>query len=65
MSTEHKGNMIRDIPQGEMLKDNVAEGEMIVSEGPRGDALWKKKKKLNEEGADEKQLNETFCGKCK
>ncbi len=41
MSTEHKGNMIRDIPQGEMLKDKVTEGELLVSEAPTGNALWR------------------------
>jgi len=58
MSTEHKGNMIRDIPHGEMLKDTVAEGELLVSEAPNGDPLWKKKKKLNEEEDEGKVLNE-------
>jgi len=65
MSTQHKGDMIRDIPDGEMLKDEVVEGERLVSEAPKGDALWKKKKKLNEDGTDEHQLNETFCGRFK
>ena len=58
MSTEHKGNMIRDIPQGEMLKDKVTEGELLVSEAPTGNALWKKKKKLNEEDGEGNVLNE-------
>jgi len=65
MSTEHKGNMIRDIPDGEMLKDKVAEGDLLVSEGPKGDPLWKKKKKLNEEEEGPKSLNETYCACCK
>ena len=59
MSTEHKGNMIRDIPhEGKPLKDVLPEGELIVSEGPDGDPLWKKKRKLNEDGQEEKMLNE-------
>ncbi len=60
MSTEHKGNMIRDIPpSGEMLKKRLPEGEMLVSEGPKGDPLWKKKKKLNEENGKLNTLNES------
>lgn len=58
MSTEHKGNMIRDIPKGDMLKDKLPEGEMLVSEGPQGKALWKKKKKLNEQDGEQTALNE-------
>jgi hypothetical protein len=58
MSTEHKGNMIRDIPQGEQLKNVLPEGELLVNETPDGDPLWKKKKKLNEDDTEEKMLNE-------
>lgn len=58
MSTEHKGNMIRDIPDGEMLKDKLPEGDMIVSEAPTGSPLWKKKKKMNEENGKSITLNE-------
>lgn len=65
MSTEHKGNMIRDIPDGEMLKNEIIEGDLLVSEAPTGNPLWKKKKRLNEEGTEDNQLNETFCGKYK
>ena len=57
MSTKHKGNMIRDIPQGDMLKDKLPEGELLVSEAPKGDPLWKKKKKLNEDGEEDMSLN--------
>lgn len=57
MSTEHKGNIIRDIPDGKILKD-VTEGDLLVSEAPNGDPLWKKKKKLNEEEDDSRVLNE-------
>ncbi len=60
MSTEHKGNMIRDIPDadGEMLKNKLPEGDMLVSEAPKGDPLWKKKKKLNEDETEATTLNE-------
>lgn len=60
MSTEHKGDMIRDIPdldKKKMLK-NTHEGELLVSEGPKGEKLWKKKKKLNEKSGGVKTLNE-------
>ena len=57
MSTEHKGNLIRDIPDGKLLKDEV-EGDLLVSEAPEGEPLWKKKKKLNEDDDSEKTLNE-------
>lgn len=58
MSTEHKGKMIRDIPDGEPLKDVLPEGDLLTNEGPDGLPLWKKKKKLNEDGSEEKMLNE-------
>jgi len=58
MSIEHKGNMIRDIPKGSMLKDRVAEGDLLVSEAPTGNPLWKKKKKLNEDEMENNSLNE-------
>ena len=58
MSTIKKGNMIRDIPQGEMLKDRLPEGDMLVSEAPTGNPLWKKKKKLNEDEMENNTLNE-------
>jgi len=58
MTTQLKGDMIRDIPKGDMLKNRLPEGEMLVSEGPTGNALWKKKKKLNENDNENNQLNE-------
>jgi hypothetical protein len=58
MSKKYKGDLIRDIPNGELLKDKIAEGDLLVSEGPKGDPLWKKKKKINEENKDENILNE-------
>lgn len=66
MSTKLKGNMIRDIPHdGKLLKNRLPEGELLVSEGPEGEALWKKKKKLNEDETEGNVLNETYCGYCK
>lgn len=59
MSIEYKGDMIRDIPSGKLLKKKpLPEGELLVSEAPTGDALWKKKKKLNEEEKENQALNE-------
>jgi len=61
MSIQYDGNnQIRDIPEydGEMIKDKLPEGEMLVSEGPKGNKLWKKKKKLNEEDGCLTPLNE-------
>lgn len=60
MSKELKGNLIRDIPDGEMLKDKVAEGDLLVSEAPTGNPLWKKKKKLNEDDDADRILNEAL-----
>lgn len=58
MSKELKGNLIRDIPDGEVLKDQLPEGDLLVNETPDGDPLWKKKKKLNEDDTEENILNE-------
>lgn len=41
----------------DMLEPVIPEGELIVSEGPKGEKLWKKKKKINEEDKKE-TLNE-------
>ncbi len=60
MSREYKGNMIRDIPDGPMLKDEH-KGDLLKTEGPDGEPLWKKKKKLNEEDGEPQQLNENCC----
>lgn len=57
MSKELKGDIIRDIPKGKMLKDEY-DGDLIKTEGPDGKPLWKKKKKLNEQGEEIEQLNE-------
>ncbi len=40
------------------LNDRVAEGDLLVSEGPTGSKLWKKKKKLNEDDDANNTLNE-------
>lgn len=58
MSTQYKGDMIRDIPDGKMLKNRIPEGDMLVSEGPKGNILWQKKKKLNEKDDEIQSLNE-------
>jgi len=60
MSKELKGNLIRDIPDGEMLKNEQREGDLLVSEAPEGDPLWKKKKKINEDDEADKILNEAL-----
>lgn len=60
MSTKYKGDMIRDIPEldSPLLKNKLPEGEMLVSEGPTGNPLWKKKKKLNEADSEDELLTE-------
>ena len=60
MSTQYKGDMIRDIPDGKMLSDEKKEGDLLVSEAPTGNPLWKKKKKLNEDDETDKILNEAL-----
>lgn len=55
---ELKGKYLTDKQKGDMLKDKVAEGDLLVSEGPSGDPLWKKKKKLNENDNENNTLNE-------
>lgn len=52
-----EGELIKDKIEGEMLKDEKLKGDLIVSEGPKGNPLWKKKKKINEE-KEEDVLNE-------
>lgn len=60
MSKEYKGELLRNRKKGELLKDKpLGEGDLIVSEGPKGEPLWKKKKKLNEKGEKEiRPINE-------
>jgi hypothetical protein len=60
MSKEYKGDMIRDIPDGKMLKDEKQKGDLLVSEAPNGNPLWKKKKKINETDDVDKILNEAL-----
>jgi len=55
---ELKGKYLTDDPKGDMLQDVLPEGELIVSEAPKGDPLWKKKKKLNENDNENNTLNE-------
>lgn len=50
MSKEYEGELLRDRKKGELLKNKLPEGEMIVSEGPEGEPLWKKKKRIDEKG---------------
>ena len=59
MSTEYKGHIIRDKrPDGEMLKNRpIGEGDVLKSEGAKGDPLWIDDK-LNEAGKKKKKLNE-------
>ena len=59
MAREYKGKYLKDKKaDGKLLKDLLPEGELIVSEGPEGEPLWKKKKKLNEDGSEVGPLNE-------
>ena len=58
MAKEYKGNMIRDIPEGELIKDKKPKGESIKSEGAKGNPLWKDTE-LNEEKKKKKQINES------
>lgn len=59
MATERKGEYLKDRkPKGDILKKLIPEGDLLVSEGPEGEPLWKKKKKLNEDGSEAGPLNE-------
>lgn len=61
MSTEHKGEEMNEpvfSKTGKLLRGKLPEGDMLVSEGPKGEKLWKKKKKLNEDDGSTKTLNE-------
>lgn len=61
MSTEQKGEKLNEpvfSRTGKLLNRPLPEGELLVSEGPKGDPLWKKKKKLNEEDGKQSTLNE-------
>ena len=59
MSTERRGEYLKDKkPEGDLLKKLKPEGDLLVSEGPDGEPLWKKKKKLNENGSEAPPLNE-------
>jgi hypothetical protein len=58
MATQHNGEYLKDTIEGKPLKDVLPEGDLLVSEGPKGDPLWKKKKKLNEGDDSDNMLNE-------
>lgn len=57
MSVKRNGDLIKDIPDGKLLKKEE-KGDLIVSEGPKGNPLWKNKKKLNENETENNTLNE-------
>ena len=61
MSTEQKGELIKDRrPDGEMLKNRpIGEGDVLKSEGKKGNPLWRDDK-LNEEKKKKQKLNEDF-----
>lgn len=44
--------------EGEMIKDPLPEGEILKDPSPSGDPLWKKKKRVDEDEYEEKNLNE-------
>lgn len=61
MSTERDGERLNEpvySRTGKLLKKRLPEGELLVSEAPTGNPLWKKKKKLNEEDGKTNTLNE-------
>lgn len=61
MSTEQKGNTMNEpvySRTGKLLNRPLPEGDLLKTEGPEGDPLWKKKKKLNEGDGKEQMLNE-------
>jgi len=55
---KYDGEILKDKIDGELLKDETPTGDLIVSEGPKGEKLWKKKKEINEETEEENILNE-------
>jgi hypothetical protein len=61
MSTENKGEKLNEpvySRTGKLLNRPLPEGELLVSEAPTGNPLWKKKKKINEEDEKNISLNE-------
>jgi hypothetical protein len=58
MATQHDGELLRDLPKGKPLTDVLPEGDLLTNEGPSGNPLWKKKKKLNEDDGSDNMLNE-------
>lgn len=65
MSTEHKGETMNEpvySKTGKLFNRPIAEGDLLVSESPKGDPLWKNKKKINEDDEKQNTLNEnSFC----
>ena len=58
MSTKYDGDLLRDKMDGKPLTDVLPEGDLLTNEGPEGNPLWKKKKKLNEGDGSDNMLNE-------
>ena len=61
MSTEQKGNTMNEpvySRTGKLLNKPLPEGDLLKTEAPTGNPLWKKKKKLNEEDGKKITLNE-------
>ena len=58
MTIKHKGNILKDEPDGPLLKDEKADGDLLKSEGPQGNPLWKQKKRLDENGKEKELITE-------
>ena len=58
MSLNYNGELLKDKKKGDVLGNIIPEGEMIVSEGPKGNPLWKNKNTLNEKNGEKGILNE-------
>jgi hypothetical protein len=61
MSTEQKGEKLNEpvfSRTGKLLNRPLPEGDLLKTEAPTGNKLWKKKKKLNEENGKNITLNE-------
>jgi len=49
MVTAQKGEYLKDIKKEGSVLRNEQKGTLIKDEGVKGDPLWKKKKKINED----------------
>jgi hypothetical protein len=61
MSTEKKGEKLNEpvySRTGKLLNRPLPEGDLLKTEAPTGNPLWKKKKKINEEDEKNITLNE-------